>query len=98
VGVFGTVLSYWETLVGTLLLLGVATELGLTLAGILMVLLTLGTVLQQNAETVAHNLLFAFLVAALLWMSEHNRYSVDGLRRARNRARALREPSSRVDS
>jgi thiosulfate dehydrogenase (quinone) large subunit len=74
---FAYVLPFGEVIAGTLILLGLFTRLGLTISGLLLVGLTFGTVMLGEPATVAHNLQYALVNFALLWLSDLNGYSVD---------------------
>jgi thiosulfate dehydrogenase (quinone) large subunit len=74
---FAYVLPFGEVIAGTLILLGLFTRLGLTISGLLLVGLTFGTVMLGEPATVAHNLQYALVNFALLWLSDLNGYSLD---------------------
>ena len=76
---FGYAIPFCEVAAGALILFGLFTRLGLTLSGLLLVGLTFGTVMLGDAPTVAHNLQYALVNFALLWLVDLNRYSVDSL-------------------
>ena len=78
---FGYALPFLEVTVGTLLILGLFNQFGLTLAGLLIIALTLGKVIEGDPATVAHNLSYAIIIFVLLWLADYNRFSVDRLRR-----------------
>lgn len=79
---FGFVLPFIEVILGVLLILGLFTRTALVVAAVLMIVLVFGTVLEPSPETVAHNVTYAFVIFALLWLSDHNRYSVDDIGRS----------------
>lgn len=74
---FAYVLPFGEVIAGALILLGLFTRLGLTISGLLLVGLTFGTVMLGEPATVAHNLQYALVNFALLWLSDLNVYSLD---------------------
>lgn len=76
---FAYVLPFGEVTAGALIFLGLFTRLGLTISGLLLVGLTFGTVMLNDFPTVAHNAQYALVNFVLLWASEYNLYSVDGL-------------------
>jgi|SRR5918994_2073557 thiosulfate dehydrogenase [quinone] large subunit len=78
---FAYVLPFVEVTVGALLVLGLFNVIALGLAGFLLMALTFGKVLVNDAETVAHNLLYILINFVLLWLADSNAYSTDRLRR-----------------
>src|SRR5687768_16220618 len=74
---FAYLLPFGEVIAGTLILLGLYTRLGLTISGLLLVGLTFGTVMLGEPATVAHNLQYALVNFALLWLTDLNGYSLD---------------------
>jgi thiosulfate dehydrogenase [quinone] large subunit len=76
---FAYFLPFAEVISGTLILLGLFTRVGLTLAGVLLIGLTFGMVMLGQANTVAHNLQYALVNFVLLWFIDMNRYSLDAL-------------------
>ena len=80
---FAYALPFLEVLVGALLVLGLFQFAALVLAALLMLGLTFGTVILGDPPTVAHNLQYAFVIFILLYLAEHNGYSVDRLRRGK---------------
>lgn len=77
---FGYALPFIELLLGALLILGLFTRWTLVAAGLLMIGLTFGAVMEPNPPTVANNVLFAAVITALLALVEHDRYSLDARR------------------
>jgi thiosulfate dehydrogenase [quinone] large subunit len=77
---FAYALPFMEVLFGALILLGLFTSIALVLSGLLLLALTFGTVMLGDAPTVAHNLQYALVNFVLLWLADHNGYSVDRLR------------------
>ena len=68
-----------ETLLGTLLCLGLFTRLALIAAGLWMIALVFGTTIRQDYSTVAIQLLYALIFFVLqVWVS-FNRISLDTL-------------------
>jgi len=59
-----------ELLIGTLLLLGIATRAALTLALLLMLLLMFGTTLKQDWDSASTQLLYGLVLAVLLFARE----------------------------
>lgn len=80
---FAYALPFFEVTVGALLILGLFNQFGLVLAGLLIIALTFGKVIEGDPATVAHNLSYAVMIFVLLWLADHNRFSVDRLRRGR---------------
>jgi len=76
---FAYAIPFCEVVAGALILFGLFTRLGLTLSGLLLIGLTFGTVMLGDAPTVAHNLQYALVNFALLWLVDLNRYSVDSM-------------------
>jgi thiosulfate dehydrogenase (quinone) large subunit len=76
---FAFALPFAEVVIGALLILGLFNLFALMLAGLLMVALTFGTVMEGDFPTVAHNVMYALVVFVLIWLSEYNRYSFDRL-------------------
>jgi uncharacterized membrane protein YphA (DoxX/SURF4 family) len=74
---FAYALPFCEVIFGVLILLGLFNRLALTLAGLLMIALTMGTALLLMPSTVAENILITSLVAALLALDDWNKYSLD---------------------
>ncbi|HZS44504.1 MAG TPA: DoxX family protein [Blastocatellia bacterium] len=75
---FAHVLPFAEVGIGVLLILGLITELGLVLAGLLMLALTFGALIGVPAA-VGNNIMYSFVIFVLMWGLDNNRYSVDGL-------------------
>lgn len=76
---FTYILPFAEVAIGLLLLLGLLNVFGLILAGLLMVALVFGMVLQGQAPTVANNVFYGVVIFILLWFAEYNRFSLDRL-------------------
>lgn len=70
-------LPFAEVAIGALLVLGLFNVATLTLAGVLVLALTFGTVVQFDPPTVAHNVTLALVIFVLLWSADHNSYSLD---------------------
>lgn len=79
---FAYALPFLEVIIGALLVLGLFQVGALILAALTMLGLVFGTVMLGDAPTVAHNLQYAFVIFLLLYLAEHNGYSVDRLRRS----------------
>ena len=76
---FAYAIPFCETISGTLIVLGLFTRVGLTISGLLLIGLTFGLVMLGQADKVAHNLIYVLANFALLWFSDLNRISLDGL-------------------
>jgi hypothetical protein len=59
---------------------GLFTGPALVLAGLLLIALTFGKVIQNDSATAARNLSYVLINFALLWLIDHNGYSADRLR------------------
>lgn len=82
---FAYVLPFLEVTLGSLLMLGLFTRTALILAALLMLGLTFGAVMEPNPATVAHNVNYALVIFVLLWLSDHNGFSIDRYREANKR-------------
>jgi thiosulfate dehydrogenase [quinone] large subunit len=80
---FAYTLPFAEVIIGLLLLLGLFNGLALVLSGLLLLVLTFGTVMLGDAATVAHNLQYALVNFILLYLVDYNGYSIDRLLRGR---------------
>ena len=78
---FAYVLPFAEVGVGLLLILGLFTRAALVAAGLVMMSLTVGVVLEPSPPTVAANVNYALVIFVLLWLSEFDHFSVDQLRK-----------------
>ncbi len=76
---FAYAIPFCETISGVLILFGLFTRAGLTLSGLLLIGLTFGLVILGHADNVAHNLIYVLMNFVLLWFSDLNRFSLDGL-------------------
>ena len=76
---FAYAIPFCETISGTLILFGLFTRVGLTVSGLLLIGLTFGLVMLGQADKVAHNLIYVLANFVLLWFSDLNRFSLDGL-------------------
>ena len=76
---FAYALPFLEVTVGALLVMGLFNKFGLVLAGLLIMALTVGKMIEGDPATVAHNLSYAIIIFMLLWLAPHNRFSVDRL-------------------
>jgi thiosulfate dehydrogenase [quinone] large subunit len=83
---FSYTLPFAELILGSLVLVGLFTRLGLILTGLLLAALTFGTVMLADFPTVAHNTQYALVNFVLLWFVDLNRYSLDGLLRKKSSA------------
>lgn len=78
---FAYVLPYIEVLLGAALIVGIFTKPMLTVAGILLIMLSLGTNVMGNPPTTANNINYILVtVAALYFVCRDNRWSIDGYR------------------
>jgi thiosulfate dehydrogenase (quinone) large subunit len=76
---FALGLVFVEATVGLLLLLGLWTRGALLLGTVTMASLVFGTALRSDWNTLAIQMLYAAIYAALMAAREYNSYSVDGL-------------------
>ncbi len=76
---FALSLVFLETMVGFLLVLGLWTRWALLLGALSMASLLFGTALRSDWDTLAIQMLYASIYAALTAWREHNTYSVDAL-------------------
>jgi thiosulfate dehydrogenase [quinone] large subunit len=74
---FAVGLVFVETIVGALVLLGLWTRFALILGSLVMAALVFGTALRSDWETLAIQLLYVLIYAALIGMREYNTYSLD---------------------
>ena len=81
---FAYSLPFLEVTVGALLVIGLFTVTALVLSGLLLLALTFAMTVQNDTAVIAHNLTYVVITFVLLWLADHNGYSVDPLRR-RNR-------------
>lgn len=86
VRLFALSLVFVETGVGLLVLLGLWTRWALFLGALTMAALIFGTALRSDWDTLAIQLLYALIYAALIATREYNAYSLD--------ARIVPQPSS----
>jgi thiosulfate dehydrogenase [quinone] large subunit len=78
---FAYALPFVEVAVGLLLVSGLFTYFASVLAGLLMMALISGKMIEGDAATVAHNLSFSVIVFLLVWFNDYNGYSIDRLLR-----------------
>jgi uncharacterized membrane protein YphA (DoxX/SURF4 family) len=78
---FAYALPFAEVIIGALLILGLFTTAALAIAGVLMLVLTFGTVIKPDPVTVAHNVQVGLAIFALLYTVDRNAWSVDVTRR-----------------
>jgi thiosulfate dehydrogenase [quinone] large subunit len=76
---FALGLVFVEAIVGVLILVGWWTRWVLLLGGAVMAALVFGTALRSDWSTVAIQMLYAFIYAALIATREYDAYSFDGL-------------------
>jgi thiosulfate dehydrogenase [quinone] large subunit len=70
---------FLEAIVGLLLLLGLWTRWALLLGALSMACLVFGTALRSDWNTLAIQMLYAAIYAALIAAREYNSYSLDAL-------------------
>ncbi len=76
---FALSLVFAEAIIGLLLLLGLWTRWSLLLGAVLISSLVFGTALRSDWDTLAIQMLYALIYAALIAGREYNSYSVDAL-------------------
>ena len=76
---FAVSLVFGETILGLLILLGLWTRWSLLLGALVMVSLVFGTALRSDWNTLAIQMLYASIYAALIATREYNTYSLDVL-------------------
>jgi thiosulfate dehydrogenase (quinone) large subunit len=74
---FAIGLVFVETIVGLLILLGLWTRAALLLGAFAMAALVFGTALRSDWDTLAIQMLYALIYAALIATREYNAYSLD---------------------
>jgi thiosulfate dehydrogenase [quinone] large subunit len=79
VRLFAVGLVFVETIAGLLLLLGLWTRWSLLLGAMTMAALVFGTALRSDWNTLAIQMLYASIYAALIAAREYNTYSLDAL-------------------
>jgi thiosulfate dehydrogenase [quinone] large subunit len=79
--VFATVQPWVETILGLLLVIGLATRFSLIAGGLVIMCLVFGTNLAQDWLVSGLQLIYAFLYYYLLVHLDQNRFSVDATRR-----------------
>jgi thiosulfate dehydrogenase [quinone] large subunit len=77
---FATVQPWVETVLGLLLVIGLATRFSLIAGGLVIMCLVIGTNLAQDWLVSGLQLIYAFLYYYLLVHLDQNRFSIDGLR------------------
>jgi thiosulfate dehydrogenase (quinone) large subunit len=77
VRLFGVGLLFVETAVGLLVLLGLWTRLAVLLGALTMAARVCGTALRSDWDTLAIEMLYALIYAALIATREYNAYSLD---------------------
>lgn len=73
---FGHVLPFCEVILGALLILGLFRNATLFVTGLLLIVLTFGQVLLGQAQVVFFNTIYTFLVAALLFLADYDRWVI----------------------
>lgn len=76
---FALSLVFAETIIGSLVLVGLWTREALLLGAVVMCSLVFGTALRSDWNILAIQMLFAAIYAALIATREYNAYSVDAL-------------------
>jgi len=76
---FALSIVFLEALLGLLLLIGLWTRWSLLFGGVLISSLVFGTALRSDWNTLAIQMLYALIFAALMATREYNSYSVDTL-------------------
>jgi thiosulfate dehydrogenase [quinone] large subunit len=77
---FATVQPWVETILGLLLIIGIATRFSLIAGGLVIMCLVFGTNLAQDWLVSGLQLIYAFLYYYLLVHLDQNRFSLDALR------------------
>jgi thiosulfate dehydrogenase [quinone] large subunit len=77
VRLFAVSVVFVETMVGLLVIFGLATRWALFIGALTMAALVFGTALRSDWDTVAIQLLYALVYAVLLATREYNSYSLD---------------------
>jgi thiosulfate dehydrogenase [quinone] large subunit len=77
---FGYVIPIVEAILGMALIFGVFTRIALIAASIFMMMLTVGVTANQQWDVAGQQLLYSFILFALLYLHEHNVLAVDRLR------------------
>jgi thiosulfate dehydrogenase [quinone] large subunit len=70
-----------EAIVGIALIFGVFTRAALIVGAILIAALTVGVTANQQWDTAGLQLTYGLVIFVLLFLLEHNTFSVDGMRR-----------------
>ena len=83
VAAFGYALPFLEVAIGLMLVAGLFNYFGAVLAGLLMIALSFGKMIEGDAATVGHNLLYSVIIFLLIWFADYNGYSLDRLMRRR---------------
>ncbi len=76
VSIFGHVLPFLEIALGALLVLGLFRNVVLFATGILLLALSFGQMLLGQAQVMFFNITYLFLVAALLFLAEFDRWVI----------------------
>jgi len=80
---FGYALPFLEVAIGLMLVAGLFNYFGSVLAGLLMIALLFGKMIEGDAATVAHNLSYSVIIFLLIWFADYNGYSLDRLLHSR---------------
>lgn len=94
---FGTVLPSLEAVLGSLLLLGLWTRWTVLASAMLLAVLTYGSCLVQDWESVGLQLIYAIVYALLLILRHWNLLSLDGWMHSRREAPVAAEPDHPLD-
>ncbi len=76
---FGYALPFLEVAIGLMLVAGLFNYFGSVLAGLLMIALIFGKLIEGDPVTVAHNLSYSVIIFLLIWFADYNGYSLDRL-------------------
>lgn len=80
---FGYALPFLEVAIGLMLVAGLFNYFGSVLAGLLMIALIFGKIIEGDAVTVGHNMLYSAIIFLLIWFADYNGYSLDRLMHGR---------------
>lgn len=77
VHIFAILLPFTEVVFGLLLILGLFTVYAAALEAIIVIALNTGMQIAGDASSVAHNLIYSFILCTLVFLAEHNGFSLD---------------------
>ncbi|MDB6019406.1 MAG: hypothetical protein JWR19_3895 [Pedosphaera sp.] len=72
VSAFGHMMPFLEVTLGALLILGIARDVVLFVAGLFLIALTFGQIVLQQAQLIFFNTAYLFMVAVLLFASKYD--------------------------